>query len=555
MKKKLSNRLIILFSLGLMIACNLPTGASISATQSQDTQTPANLELSTEVPIDATAELPGLDGTPNPQGGSSPIDVPQPEPGDTMSWVDGSTLVYIPPGEFLMGLGAEDDPEHEVYLDGFWIYRTEVTNSMYSRCVAMGKCSPPAIDPSLPDLEDPEAADSPVVGIRWDQAENYCQSISGTLPTEAQWERTARGSDSNPYPWGSQEPNCRLLNFNDCLGEISPVLEYPMGAAQYDVLDMAGNVFEWAADWYAADYYANSPHNNPTGPAFGEVRSVRGSTFKTGLEQIESALRYFLGPDEYRPDLGFRCVVEFAHQYAPPCEVLSYVPSDEMADNPDEPPGGSAACVVPQPEISVITYCDEGKRGNNISWTPADADMDYSLHAGAWCTMYDADTLACVGKLGDAVDVKVCKSCPPPIVELGVPGTCDPPYVMDESAGLCQYDGPPVPGREVCTPGSSLNSEGTCCEIRDGTPLDFPICPVGGRFDDISKICWFLLPSTGDQKCDSQTVFFDECPLPTKDKPHNVDPCAQYSHEECRIHINECYWDINTIPEVCRSRP
>ena len=102
-------------------------------------------------------------------------------------------------------------------------------------------------------------ADFPVVGVRWDQAENYCHSIGGFLPTEAQWEKTARGPDGNLYPWGNTEPNCELLNFNECLGDTSPVIDYPAGASPYEVLDMAGNVFEWVADWYKLDYYVEAP--------------------------------------------------------------------------------------------------------------------------------------------------------------------------------------------------------------------------------------------------------------------------------------------------------
>jgi hypothetical protein len=460
-----------------------------------------------------------------------------------------------------MGLGSEDNPEHVVNLDGFWIYRTEVTNRMYLRCMAMGECSPPAVDPSLPDLEDPDLVDMPVVGIRWDQAEDYCKFVDGTLPTEAQWEKTARGPDGNTYPWGHNEPTCELLNFNDCLGEISSVIDYPPGASTYDVLDMAGNVFEWVADWYDEDYYADSPSYNPMGPEFGEVRSVRGSTFRTGPEQIASALRYFLEPEEYRLDLGFRCVVGNAHEYAPPCEVLAYIPPDSVADNPNAPPGGSASCIVTQPVIDVVTYCNNyGARGNNISWTPADADVDYSSTASVSCSMYDADTLVCAGNPGASVFIKACKSCPPPVVQLGVLAKCDPPYVLNEPIGFCEYAGPPVPGKEFCTPGYSLNPEGSCCEIQDGTPLDFPVCPTGGTFESASKICWFTLPSTGDEKCDEQTVNFDPCQLPPDDdEPDDdqpaVDPCAQYSYVECQSHQNECYWDPSTVPEVCRSHP
>ena len=102
-----------------------------------------------------------------------------------------------------MGHDGEDNPEHEVYLGGYWIYRTEVTNRMYLNCVRMGKCSPPAVDPAIPDLEDPEIADLPVVGVSWHRAAEYCKFVDGALPTEAQWEKTARGVDARFFPWGN----------------------------------------------------------------------------------------------------------------------------------------------------------------------------------------------------------------------------------------------------------------------------------------------------------------------------------------------------------------
>jgi formylglycine-generating enzyme required for sulfatase activity len=555
MKNKNANRLIILLSGILLLACSIPIGRQDSTVPPQDTQTSAGQATATEEPIASPTHTHEPNETLNAPEESLPVGVPQPQEGDTLSWLDGSLLVYIPPGEFIMGLGSDDNPEHEVYLDGFWIYRTEVTNSMYLRCIAIGECSPPAVDPALPDLENPDLADFPVVGVRWDQAENYCNFVGGTLPTEAQWEKTARGPDGNIYPWGHNKPGCERLNFNDCLGEISAVLDYPQGASPYGVLDMAGNIFEWVADWYQEDYYADSPADNSMGPEFGEVRSIRGSTFRTKPDQIEPSLRYFLEPDEYRLDLGFRCVVGFAHEFAPPCEVLAYIPPDTVAENPESPPGGSASCIVSQPEISVITYCNNGTRGNNISWTPADADVNYSSSAGVSCSMYDADTLACGGIPDATVEIEVCKSCPPPVVQLGKFAKCDPPYVLNVSAGLCEYDGPPVPGKEFCTPGHSLNAAGTCCEIQEGSPLDFPICPVGGIFEPTSNICWFLLPSTGDKKCDNLTVYFDYCPPPPGGGHPEVDPCAKYSFNECQQHQDQCFWDIDTIPEGCRSRP
>jgi formylglycine-generating enzyme required for sulfatase activity len=473
------------------------------------------------------------------------VEIPKPKLGSTLRWVDTSLLVYIPPGEFIMGFDdqtipedeTEDHSEHVVDLDGFWIYRTEVTNRMYLHCMSKGQCSAPAVDPSIPDLEDPEIADHPVVGVHWNQAANYCESVGGFLPTEAQWEKTARGPDGSVYPWGETEPSCELLNFNNCLGDTSAVLDYPNGASPYEVLDLAGNVFEWVADWYQEDYYESSPFENPLGPDHGEVRSVRGSTFRTGQDQVESFLRYFLEPDKYRSDLGFRCVVGNAQEYAPLCSVLADN-SPEIADNPDDPPGGSASCIVQEPTLSVVTYCENGQRGNNLSWSPADADINYSSSTGVSCSQYDVDTLACVGNYGGTIDIEACKSCPPPVVELGVLANCDPPYNYDDATKLCKYDGPSIPGEWVCAPGYSLSGDDSCCAMEEGTPLDFPICPVGGDYDPISQICWFTLPSTGDEKCVSESVFFRWCAGEREPEPSG---CSQYGPNDCEK--MGCTWD------------
>jgi hypothetical protein len=518
------NGFVVLSVSLLILACNLPIS---NLAQNTNRQMPEPTETATELP--------------------TPVEISLPELGSTLRWIDSSLLVYIPPGEFIMGHDGEDNPEHTVYLDGFWIYRTEVTNRMYLNCMARGRCSPPAVDPALPDLEDPAVADQPVVGVNWFQAVEYCQFVDGTLPTEAQWEKTARGEEAYLYPWGDIDPVCDLLNFNDCVGGLSLVKDYPLGVSPYDVFDMAGNVFEWVADWYREDYYGVSPFDNPMGPESGEDRSVRGSTFRTEIDQVESYLRYFLDPDEYRTDLGFRCVVGKAQEYAPPCSILAeYKP--ELADNPDDPPGGSASCIVQEPAVSVVTYCENGRRGNNISWTPVDADVNYSTSAGVSCSMYDADTLACVGDYSGTIEFEACKSCPPPVVELGVLASCDPPYVFDDVTKLCKYDGPPVPGEWVCAPGYSLSGDDSCCALDEGTPLDFPICPVGGVYDPVSNICWFTLPSTGDEKCVSEYVFFKWCPKDREEEPD--DPCAKYNINECSID-DGCVWDYDA--GACRS--
>ncbi len=435
------------------------------------------------------------------------------EPSDTLRWVDGSLLVYIPPGEFIMGHDGDDSPEHAVYVDGFWIYRTEVTVSMYMRCVAMGECSSPIFDPTLPDFSDPANADLPILSVRWRQAENYCNFVGGVLPTEAQWEKTARGTDARIYPWGNSEPNCDLLNYNECLGEPGSVISHPEGSSPYGAFDMAGNVFEWVSDWYDPDYYyLGEYYNNPIGPESGWGRSIRGGAFTSASDQVISALRTFVPPEESRPDLGFRCVVANAEEYAPQCEVIAHVPPDAQG-NAGSAPGGSASCIVQEPALAVVTYCHRRVWGNNITWTPANADISYSALAGVSCSQYDADTLACSGSAGGAVEISACLSCPPPVVELGVLATCDPPYTLDEPAGICRYAGAPVEGRDLCAPQFSLSaqSDSVCCEMKEGDLHDFPVCPIGGSYDPVTHVCWFTLPSTGDKKCINRTVYFYAC--------------------------------------------
>ena len=244
-----------------------------------------------------------------------PVAWDDPPPGFTIPWVDGSTLVYVPSGEFIMGADEEDNPDqdnpaHAVSLGSFWIYRTEVTNRMYAMCVEE-ECDPPAVDPAIPDYTLPEQANKPVVGVTWEMAEKYCQWAQGQLPSEAQWELAARGPSGNKFPWGEDEPTCDLLNFNDCIGEITMVGAYSDGSSYYGVLDMAGNVSEWVADWYQGDYYDEAPYENPMGPESGQVRSIRGSSYQSEPEQVPSFQRFYLEPDKYRNDLGIRCVVAY----------------------------------------------------------------------------------------------------------------------------------------------------------------------------------------------------------------------------------------------------
>ncbi len=370
----------------------------------------------------AACSFPGPNAPePNPEANEpAPSEAPSPEPvalvepqhelGDTLPWYDGGLLVYIPAGEFVMGGAEPEDPERTVVLSDFWIYRTEVTNRMYARCVSLGFCTPPVEDPSYPDYLDPVREDHPVVGVNWDQATAYCGWMGGAPPTEAQWEKTARGPDGDLRPWGDGEPTCDLLNFDDCVGDRSKVQAYPEGKSYYEVLDMAGNVFEWTLDWYQEGYYASAPAEDPLGPESGQARSVRGSAFGTEAERVLSALRFYLEPEKERADLGFRCVVADPYEYAPPCEWLAHVeqvppgePVDPLAPEP-------VTCIPDPVDVNPVTDCMKLVRLVNINYLPGDADASYS--STATCTDSPGQ-ISCWGYGGETLEYSICTSCEP----------------------------------------------------------------------------------------------------------------------------------------------
>jgi serine/threonine protein kinase len=265
-----------------------------------------------------------------------PTDVPTftPEPalgiGDTLvSTVDGSVMVYVPAGEFLLGASEADDqadpdefPQVSVYLDAFWIDQFEVTNRQYQACVKAGACAPPNATDSASRITyygDPEYDDYPVVNVDWVDASDYCVWRDARLPTEAEWEKAARGPSGWLYPWGDTfEPN----HSNDCAGSIlcpsepddgysdtAPVGSFPSGASPYQVYDMAGNANEWVADWYAENYYATLTDGvaNPTGPHEGTERVIRGGSLGLNPSKLRVTNRGAEKPAHYGPYDGFRC--------------------------------------------------------------------------------------------------------------------------------------------------------------------------------------------------------------------------------------------------------
>ena len=230
-------------------------------------------------------------------------------------WPDCGDEVLIPAGTFWMGCneavdddcGSDEYPYHEVYLDGYFIDRTEVTATSYEACVSAGGCMPPSSG-SYATYQVAGKEDHPVNGVTWYQAEAYCTWVGKRLPREAEWEKAARGTDGRKYPWGNSSPTCDLAVMSGCLGDTQPVCSLsPAGDSPYGLCDMAGNVWEWVADWYDSDYYNASPANNPQGPNSGSSRVERGGSFYSNYDYLRVSNRYYGTPSFDHVNLGFRC--------------------------------------------------------------------------------------------------------------------------------------------------------------------------------------------------------------------------------------------------------
>lgn len=253
---------------------------------------------------------------------------------------DGMPLVYVPTGEFKMGseFGLTDErPQHDVFLDAYWIDQTEVTNAMYRKCIEDGACNLPY---STVEFDNPDFSDHPIVFVSWVDAENYCEWAGRRQPTEAEWEKAAiwdaGSNEQRVYPWGN-EYDCKMGNFDDelildasimpntpedCDGYIrsAPVGSFSEGASPYGVLDMGGNVWEWVHDAFlevdpltasVQNYYAISPRENPQGvdPSLTDYRVVRGGSWSMLFGFGRGAYRLWYGLDDAYEDIGFRCAL------------------------------------------------------------------------------------------------------------------------------------------------------------------------------------------------------------------------------------------------------
>jgi formylglycine-generating enzyme required for sulfatase activity len=245
---------------------------------------------------------------------------------------DGADVIYVPAGDFLMGskgddgkAGDDEQPQHTVTLDAFWIDRTEVTNIQYMRFLNalgghMDACSGRQCLESKVEDKDSHIVlrggqyrvevgyeEHPVIEVTWHGAQAYCEWAGFRLPTEAEWEKAARGDDGRIYPWGDEPPDCGKAQYGDCGGTTAPVGANPTGASPYGVLNMAGNVWEWVSDWYDPTYYQYTPARNPQGPNSGEHKVFRGGSWGYPPAFIRAASRARNHASYAGFNLGFRC--------------------------------------------------------------------------------------------------------------------------------------------------------------------------------------------------------------------------------------------------------
>jgi formylglycine-generating enzyme required for sulfatase activity len=224
-------------------------------------------------------------------------------------------MVAVEAGRFWMGCNESVDsdcfpyelPYHEVQLDAYAIGVTEVTQEQYAACVTAGACREPSCD-----WEPVQKAAHPVVCVDWQMASDYCAWVGKRLCSEAEWEKAARGTAGLRFPWGNGEASCELAVMREaetvCQEEgTRPVGSRPDGQSPFGLQDMAGNVLEWVADWFAQDYYAHSPAANPRGPDSGQARVMRGGSFRASALTIRASYRAQADPAQGYYDLGLRC--------------------------------------------------------------------------------------------------------------------------------------------------------------------------------------------------------------------------------------------------------
>ena len=305
---------LVYFNLGGTLRPSMPPTA-VMVLNAPDSFTPAaalphpsaTLIPSTATPQPTATNLPP-DATPTLGTGATQI-----SPRDNM------ILLYVPQGNFLMGADSSDNnaspnekPQRTIWLDAFWIDQTEVTNAMYKACIDNKYCP----NPAFKDYLDPNQNNYPITGVSWASAATYCEWAGRSLPSEAQWEKAARGTDGRIYPWGNTAFDCIKTNhYHGCgYSKAEPVGSHPAGASPYGALDMAGNVLEWTSDWYDPSFYSKMPDRNPASIIGTAIRSIRGGAYMYNEKYLRTTARFDIYTNDSLTDhaLGFRCAMHAA---------------------------------------------------------------------------------------------------------------------------------------------------------------------------------------------------------------------------------------------------
>ncbi len=315
----------ILFILALLLIGILLAGCGGNSQPVINTLIPSLTSSLTATPAPTLTPSPAPSLTPSLTEPSTMTSTPSVTPlplviTDPITNTVGHSMSLIPAGEFQMGSIDGDDhesPVHTVNLDAFYIDQTEVTISQYAACMQAGVCD----DPNAYKFNDLAYAQYPVNNVSWIDANTYCEWRGTRLPTEAEWEKAARGGlDGMSYPWGNDAPVCDLgasngAQFTNCS---EPKLEQSIavgmfGSNGYGIYDMAGNVLEWVNDWYQSDYYSVYPAGdwaaNPQGPEDGTNKVLRGGSYFAYPYRLTVSYRNELHPGESFINIGFRCAV------------------------------------------------------------------------------------------------------------------------------------------------------------------------------------------------------------------------------------------------------
>ena len=322
-KNTFFTRALALLGLALLAACALgPSPAPTPDMGAMATQLWVEISVKNTLEASMATATPAPTATPEPTPTPNWISTPLPIPVSFPDYppvynpASSMEMRYVPAGEFLMGSAESDSsrdvwteiPQHAVYLDAYWISKTQVTNAMFNACVASGGCSYDVSKATNPRYTDPIFAGHPVVYVSWYMAQTYCEWTGGRLPTEAEWEKAARGPDGQRYPWGTDTARIQFVNAHDEIGNTTPVGAFPLGTSYYGALDMGGNVREWVSDWYDAQYYSHTPLTNPQGPQTGEKKVLKGAAFMDPWLYCRSASRLSHEPASPGAVRGFRCV-------------------------------------------------------------------------------------------------------------------------------------------------------------------------------------------------------------------------------------------------------